>query len=150
MYSSAIIFSFLTLDMKLLILYCDLFEYQISTKSIDGFNADRESDSVKDAIVAFLQLEKEDELILKKQETKFVKQIKWAAGKNNTRKIVLHSFAHLSESKANPLITKSFIDSAEQRLKTTDYEVSQTPYGYFLNLNIKAPGHPLARLFNSY
>ncbi|VAX26204.1 fragment of protein derived from threonyl-tRNA synthetase, partial [hydrothermal vent metagenome] len=38
----------------------------------------------------------------------------------------------------------------EQRLKNADYEVSQTPFGYFLDLDVKAPGHSFARLFKEF
>ena len=76
-----------------------------------------------------------------------IKNLKWAARKNNTKKIVLHSFTHLSESKTSSEITKQLLDNSEQRLKKADYEVHQTPFGYFLDLDVKAPGNPLARLF---
>ncbi|NOY60050.1 MAG: hypothetical protein GXO75_14135 [Calditrichaeota bacterium] len=36
---------------------------------------------------------------------------------------------------------------AEVRLKNSGYETHQTPFGYFLDLDIKAPGHSFARLF---
>ena len=76
-----------------------------------------------------------------------IKQLKWAARKNETSKIVLHSFAHLSESKGSPELTKELFNSAEKRLKLSNYEVSQTPFGYFLDLDVQAPGHSFARLF---
>ena len=76
-----------------------------------------------------------------------IKNLKWAARKNNTEKIVLHSFTHLSESKASPENTKQLLNNAEERLKKADYKVYQTPFGYFLDLDVKAPGKPLARLF---
>ncbi|GAB4283621.1 MAG: hypothetical protein Kow0068_08490 [Marinilabiliales bacterium] len=136
--------------MKLLILYCHHFGYNAAKKSLDNYIIEKKQDNIKESIVAFIQLEEDDEEILKKQETKLVKNLKWAAGKNNTKKIVLHSFAHLSESKANPDITKTFLDNCETRLKSADYEAYQTPYGYFLDLNINAPGHPFARIFKSF
>ena len=83
-------------------------------------------------------------------ETKLVKNLKWAARKNDTKKIVLHSFAHLSGSKADPGITKDLLNGAEERLKTSGYETFQTPFGFFLDLKVDAPGHPLARLFKEF
>ena len=73
--------------------------------------------------------------------------LKWAARKNNTERIVLHSFTHLSESKASSEIIKQLFNNSENRLKKSNYEVYQTPFGYFLDLDVKAPGNPLARLF---
>ena len=97
--------------------------------------------------MAFVHLEKEDEEKLSQTETKMIKQIKWAARKNETERIVLHSFAHLSESKANPALIKELFDKAEERLRNAGFETWQTPFGYFLDLEFKAPGHSLARIF---
>jgi hypothetical protein len=86
---------------------------------------------------------------IKTIEKKLIKNLKWIAGKNQTKTIVLHSFAHLSESKAEPGFTKEFFDRVEIRLKNTGYEVLQTPFGYFLDLEVNAPGNSLARVFKS-
>lgn len=83
-------------------------------------------------------------------EKKLVKNLKWAAGKNNTKKIVLHSFAHLSDSKANPEFTISLFDKTETRLKNANYEAWQTAFGYFMDLKIEAPGYSLARLYKAF
>ena len=79
-----------------------------------------------------------------------VKNLKWAAKKNNTKKVLLHSFAHLSESKANPKFTKELFDKTEARLKNADYETAQTPFGYFLDLKVEAPGISTARIFKAF
>ncbi len=63
--------------------------------------------------------------------------------------MVLHSFAHLSESKANPNFTKELFNMAETRLKNANYQTAQTPFGYFLDLEVSAPGYSLARIFKS-
>jgi len=73
--------------------------------------------------------------------------LKWVARKNKTNTIILHSFAHLSDSKASPAFTKAIFDEAEKRLQNADYLTAQTPFGYFLDLNIKAPGFSLARIW---
>ena len=96
---------------------------------------------------AFIQVEEED----KEKETavikKALKNLKWIAGKNNTKTIILHSFAHLSESKADPEFTKSVFNSLAERLINSGFEVEQTPFGYFLDLKVDAPGYSLARVF---
>jgi len=95
-------------------------------------------------------VEQKDEEDISKVETKMIKNLKWAAKKNETTNIVLHSFAHLSMSKADEGITKELFDRAEQRLKNSGYEISQTPFGYFLDLDIQAPGRSLARVFKEF
>ena len=83
-------------------------------------------------------------------EKKLVKNLKWAAGKNNTKRVMLHSFAHLSESKASPEFTAELFQKAIERMKNAEYETFTTPFGYFLDLDIQAPGYSLARLFKSF
>lgn len=73
--------------------------------------------------------------------------MKWTARKNNCNSVILHSFAHLGESKASVEFTKSLFDLAEKRLKNAEFETAQTPFGYFLDLEIKAPGYSLARIW---
>ena len=79
-----------------------------------------------------------------------MKNLKWAARKNGTNRILLHSFNHLSNSNASAEFTKSLFDNVEERLNNSDYQTSQTPFGYFLNLEMIAPGTPLARIFKEF
>ena len=133
--------------MKLLIIYASRFAYKTSLKSLESVPEITEHKSIENAVVGFIHIEENDVENLSNVETKLVKNLKWAARKNETQRVVLHSFTHLSESKAPSEITKQLLDKSELRLKKAEYEVHQTPFGYFLDLDIKAPGHPLARLF---
>jgi hypothetical protein len=133
--------------MKLLMIYADKFAYKTSLKSLESASETTEQNIIENAVVGFIHVEEQDEANFSNVETKLVKNLKWAARKNNTEKIVLHSFTHLSESKASSEITKQLLDNSEQRLKKSNYEVYQTPFGYFLDLDVVAPGNPLARLF---
>jgi len=133
--------------MKLLIIYAYKFAYKTSLKSLESASETTEQNIIENAVVGFIHVEKKDEVNLSNVETKLIKNLKWAARKNNTERIVLHSFTHLSQSKASSEITRQLLDNSEQRLKKADYEVYQTPFGYFLDLDVKAPGYPLARLF---
>jgi hypothetical protein len=133
--------------MKLLMIYANRFAYRTSLKSLDSVSETDEHEIIENAVVGFIHIEERDEVNLSNVETKLIKNLKWAARKNNTEKIVLHSFTHLSESKAAPEITRKLLDNSEQRLKEASYEVYQTPFGYFLDLDVDAPGTPLARLF---
>ena len=133
--------------MKLLMIYMDKFAYNVTTKTLDEFEDKSGRKEFKDLLVAFTQAEKEDEEDIPKKVKKLIKSIKWAAGKNKTKKIVLHSFAHLSSSKSDPKIAKEILDKAEERLANVGFEVEQTPFGYFLDLEVSAPGVSQARIF---
>ena len=114
-------------------------------KDYSGFVDDLELE--EDAIISFINVEKEDEESLDSKITKLIKNIKWFAKKNNVKKLILHSFAHLSESKASPDNAKYVLDKAEERLKSVGYEVIQTPFGYLLDFELFSKGEPLTRFF---
>lgn len=136
--------------MKLLIIYADNFGYKTSKKGLEEAESITEEKEFKNCLVGFIHFEEKDEENLSAVETKMIKQLKWAARKNETNKIILHSFAHLSQSKGSPEMTKELFNSAETRLINAGYEVSQTPFGYFLDLEVRAPGHSFARLFKEF
>jgi len=133
--------------MKLLMIYCDKFSYQPQIKTLADFPDFTDSVELENVLVAFIQMEEKDIENSSKIETKLVKNLKWGAKKNNIKHVVLHSFAHLSTSKAPPKITKELFDKVEERLKNADYISEQTPFGYFLDINVQAPGRSAARIF---
>ncbi|MCB9249864.1 MAG: hypothetical protein H6613_15580 [Ignavibacteriales bacterium] len=136
--------------MKLLIFYVNSFAFETHHKGLDSADELDIKDSIQNAIVGFIHVEEKDEQDSSNVETKLIKNLKWAARKNETNRIVLHSFNHLSTSSASSDFTQSLFNNAEVRLRNSEYDVSQTPFGYFLNLNMDAPGKPLARLFKEF
>jgi hypothetical protein len=134
--------------MKVLVMYVDEFKYQPAEKNLEDSQTVNSGEKFENAILAFIQVEENDEEFdVKTREKKLVNHLKWTARKNNCNRIILHSFAHLSESKASVDFTKTLFDLAEKRLKNAQYEIAQTPFGYFLDLEIKAPGYSLARIW---
>lgn len=108
-----------------------------------------EAQEVKEAVVAFVHAEAEDEADPGGLETKFVKNIKWLAGKRGLRRVVLHSFTHLSESKASPAFARAFLQGAAERLRRTGYEVVVTPFGWVCEWELAVYGESLAKVFVS-
>lgn len=134
--------------MKVLIMFVKEFSYKPAQKNLDEADHASEGAVFHDSVLAFIQIEENDEgYDILSREKKLVNHLKWCARKNKTKNIILHSFAHLSESKATPNFTKELFDLAEKRLQHGGYQTAQTPFGYFLDLEIKAPGHSLARIW---
>jgi predicted deacetylase len=134
--------------MKVLVMYVDEFKYQPAQKNLETSEDFTEGATFKNSILAFIQVEETDETYdVKSREKKLVNHLKWAARKNSCHHVILHSFAHLGESKASVEFTKALFDLAEQRLQNAEFETAQTPFGYFLDLEIKAPGYSLARIW---
>jgi len=128
-------------------IYSDAFSYKPQLKTLADFPDFTEEVKLENVLVAFIQMEEKDLAINAKIETKLLKNLKWGAKKNNSKHVILHSFAHLSSSKADPNSTKQVFDRVETRLKNADYDCNQTPFGYFLDINVQAPGRSAARIF---
>lgn len=134
--------------MKLLMIYTSEFSYETSQKSLQEIDELESKKQFENVQLALIQMEEHDEENppLKKSAN----FIKWLSRKHSFEAIILHSFSHLSESKADPTFAAAFLNQLEERLQKAGFEVHQTPYGYFLNLEIKAPGFSLARVFKSF
>jgi hypothetical protein len=129
-------------------MYVDEFAYKPAQKNLEEAEKITEGAKFENSILAFIQVEESDEeKDVKSREKKLVNHLKWTARKNNSKSVILHSFAHLSESKASVEFTKQLFDLAEKRLQNADFTTAQTPFGYFLDLSIKAPGFSLARIW---
>jgi predicted deacetylase len=136
--------------MKVLVMYTSRFAWTPQVKNVETVETVSDGAVVHDCMVAFIQVEAEDEeKDLLSREKKLVNHLKWTLRKNESQRMVLHSFAHLSESKASLEFTRQVFDKAEERLEKAGIETFQTPFGYFLDLDIQAPGFSLARIWKS-
>ena len=131
-------------------IYSDRFAYVPAHKTLEDQPDCNDPGEVEAVVVGMIHAEAEDEQDPVRCEKKLIKNLKWGARKNDTRRIVLHSFSHLSESKATAEFTKELLDRAARRLEDADYQVWQTPFGYFLDLDLQAPGRSTARIFTSF
>jgi hypothetical protein len=135
--------------MRVLLWYCDRFAWNPSVKTLENA-PDADADGHEKAVVAFIHVEPEDVAGGNSAETKLVKNAKWLARKWETKEVVLHSFTHLGEAKAEPEAAKALIERARKRLETAGYRAVPTPYGYFNDLTLQARGHPLARIYKEF
>ena len=103
--------------MKLLIFYADHFICTPTIKTLDQFPKIEEPVNVTEAVLAFIHVEPKDFQNQNKTITKMLKQIKWVSNKIGTRNIVLHSFAHLSSEKADPIKSYEIFETVFERLK---------------------------------
>lgn len=143
--------------MKVLVFYTKKFAYKTAEQNLSDEDLKifypetsliQHHNEHTNCITAFIQAEAEDEeRDLKSREKKLVNHLKWVARKNNTSDIVLHSFAHLSASKASLKFTAQLFDATRKRLINGDYTASQTPFGFFLDLKMEAPGFSMARVW---
>ncbi len=126
--------------MKLLMLHAKQFWYKPHNDL-----ADANGDDITDAIVAFIHVEEND---MNRDEAidKAIGNLRWLAKKNETDKIVLHSFAHLSNSKSDPETANSIIQKIGEKLKK-NFTVHIVPFGQFYEFSIHVLGPSLAKVF---
>ena len=137
-------------SMKLLMFYTKEWWYKTAAKTLEEMpDLDRE-EKVEEAVVIFFHCEAEDENDFDGIVRKFAKNTKWLAGKFGTKNVVLHSFNHLSSSKAPPFIAKRVLDEVKSRLENTGYEVMTTPFGYFNEFRMHVAGDSLAKVFKEF
>ena len=136
--------------MKLLLFYAHSFSYETAAKSLSTVPDIEKKENVRDAAVIFFHVEADDVEKRNKVVQKFVKNVKWLCGKFATRNVVLHSFNHLSSSKAEPSFSGELLDEVASRLERTDFQVIVTPFGYFNEFTIHVAGDSLAKVFKEF
>lgn len=136
--------------MKLLLFYAHKWWFRTASKGLPDVPDVNMEDSMDNAVVVFFHAEKEDEEKGKGVLDKFVKNTKWLAGKFNTKNAVLHSFNHLSSSKASPEFSGQILKQATERLVNAGYSVMCTPFGYFNEFDIHVGGESLAKVFKEF
>jgi len=98
---------------------------------------------------SFIQSEKEDEGRKDSVIKEAVGNITWLAKKVGRTRIMLHSFAHLSDSKSSIEFAQEAINSLKARLTEKGFDVDTTPFGYFLEFKIHVGGQSLAKVWKS-
>jgi hypothetical protein len=136
--------------MKLLLFFAHSFTYETAAKSLSTVPDVKKKEDIKDSVVIFFHVEGEDVEKKSKVIQKFVKNVKWLCGKFATKNVVLHSFNHLSSSKAEPDFSKEILDEVVKRLERTDFQVMVTPFGYFNEFNLHVAGDSLAKVFKEF
>ncbi len=135
--------------MKMLMFLARQFTFRPFEKSLPEAGDGGGEVSVQDVAVIWVHAEPRDETDPSGLETKFVKNVKWIAGKRGFRNVVLHSFTHLAEARSSPQFAEAFLQSAAARLRGTGYEVTLTPFGWVCEWDLSVYGESLAKVFKS-
>jgi len=138
--------------MKLLMFHAHEWWYKTASKTLEDVPDVEREESMENAVAVFFHVEAEDEIDERRSGVlqKFVKNVKWLAGKFNTKNVVLHSFNHLSSSKSSPEFALGLVDDVEARLGQTGFTVMRTPFGYFNEFKIHVGGESLAKVFKEF
>ncbi len=136
--------------MKLLLFQAKRFTWRAFSKTLDEVDdVPGDERRVEDAVVVFFHAEERDEDPERSASVfrKTLKQIKWIAGKRELKRVVLHSFTHLGGTNSSPEFASSFMSDLAERLRSTGYEVENTPFGYFCEWDLGVYGESLAKVW---
>ena len=136
--------------MKLLLFYTYTWWFKTASKGLEHVSDVQREESVQNAVVVFFHAEQEDEEKGKSVLDKFVKNTKWLAGKFKTKNVVLHSFNHLSSSKASPDFSENILKEVSTKLQNAGYTIICTPFGYFNEFKMHIGGESLAKVFKEF
>ena len=140
---------FCVITMKLLMFDTNDFWYKTFSKTVESAEICDMKESTINSLVIFINVEKEDEVQKDKVVKKAVNNISWLAKKTDRKKVVLHSFGHLSESKSSIEFADDAIKTIKNKLTAKGFETSMTPFGYLFEFKIHVKGESLAKVWKS-
>lgn len=138
--------------MRLMMIHADLFSYRVTDKTpVAGFADDlapgADQFQVKDALVAFAAVEKQDEAGPADVVDQAAAQIRATAEKVGAGRVMLYPYAHLSSDLARPGLATNVLDQTFERLRAQPgLETYRAPFGYYKAYDISCKGHPLSEL----
>ena len=133
--------------MKLLMFYSPEFWVRPFEKAVPEAPERQMEETFRAAVIIFYHAEEGDSERERSVIGKWVKNAKWLAGKFNTRSVVLHSFNHLSSSKAPVESAAAIKDEVRKRLERVGFEVFETPFGWQNEWKLHVAGESLAKVF---
>jgi hypothetical protein len=138
--------------MRLLTFQARHFAWQAFSKTLDNAPEPGQSKRVEECVVVFLHIEGADEAPDARARVfkRSLKHVKWLANKRDFKNVVLHSFTHLGAENASSEFALSFMNELAERLRTTNYSVQLTPFGYFCEWEISVYGESLAKVWKEF
>jgi hypothetical protein len=100
-----------------------------------------------ESVLVWIHSEEVDETNRTGVLRKMVKNIRWLAQKVECNSIILHSFAHLDDSKSNADFADAVIEETASRLRERGYIVNIVPFGQFHEFDLHVKGPSLAKVF---
>lgn len=133
--------------MKMILFYAPSFWYRTFEKVLEDVPEAEVERACAEAVVVFYQVEAGDVKRRDKVLVKWAKNVKWLARKFDAGTVVLHSFNHLSPSKAPAPFAHELVEAMRARLEGVGFAVHVTPFGYLNEWKLHVAGESLAKVF---
>lgn len=134
--------------MKLLLVHSDFIEYKATKKALKSAPELAEAEMagrMDECLCAFVSVEKADEDGLASAVSKAAAEVVKVADQVKTKRVMLYPYAHLSNSLASPATAMQALPALKAALPK-DFEVKQSPFGWYKAFSISCKGHPLSEL----
>ncbi|RZN65011.1 MAG: threonine--tRNA ligase [Candidatus Methanoliparum thermophilum] len=135
--------------MRLLLIHSDKIEYSLKDKTryAEYLDNSSKSDSMDEALVVFVSIEKIDEKNPENVVKKAIKEIKDVCKEVGTVNVMLYPYAHLSDTLADPNFSIELLKRMETELNNLDgFNIKRAPFGWYKAFNLQCKGHPLSEL----
>jgi len=133
-------------------LHSDYFKYEVMEKtrfSEEITKNEKRGDMNEPVLVVLVCSEKSDEkdpnIVAEKAVDAIIDIIRQVKALN----VVLHSFAHLSDSLSSPSVAKIIIDRMHHMLTLKGYNVLKTPFGWRDTFELRVKSHPISKVSRS-
>ena len=134
--------------MKILSLHTDYIKFKPLKKAMrsipDLKEKQKKEQHVEESLVVMVAVEKRDSDVGGVVD-KLVEEVEDIAKQVKAKNIVLYPYAHLSSELGSPDVAVKVLNSAAKKLGKK-YNVSQAPFGYYKEFELKVKGHPLSEL----
>ncbi len=132
--------------MKILSIHANQLTFKATQKALKNVeDVEKVEKSVKECLVIFTAVEKEDEPVVDQISTNFVTEVEDIATQIKAKTVVIYPYAHLSSDLASPAKAVEILNECEKKLKKK-FTVIKAPFGWYKEFSIHAKGHPLAEL----
>jgi threonyl-tRNA synthetase len=133
--------------MKLLLNHADSFDFEATRKAIKSAkDLIDKTGTAKNALVAFIAVEKCDEGKESAVAERAVSEIMDVFDKVGAESIVVYPYAHLSSNLSSPAVAETVLDLVYEKLKEGKANVVKAPFGWYKAFRISCKGHPMAEL----
>jgi len=135
--------------MRMLLLHCDHFEYQVRHEAIkdpEPLTSDNKGGSFENLLVAFCTVEKEDEGNPTNVANRAAESIREVSKSVQVKTVLIYPYAHLSSSLASRDIALTLLRELAADLTDIGFEVHRSPFGYYKSFSLRCLGHPLSEL----
>jgi hypothetical protein len=135
--------------MKLLMFNTSEFWFKTFKNTLEPKNEENFERTIDNALVIFIHAEHDDAEQKERVIKKAAENIVWLAKKTGRTSVVLHSFAHLSDSKAESTAAQEIFFGLTELLMKRGLDTTMTPFGYLNEFRIQVLGDSLSKVWKS-